>query len=208
MAEASAVIAKRKHLATTDFYHNKISELSIQISQQQKLSEGLGEVAQKQNLINELKRKGLAYDDAAVQKIIQLQKQLGSEKLKNENKKKIETLYDQALRAAGRKQYADEQQAIRQAQNVKGSILTDAEKEMTLKLLTLNRELSNLPMVSNSDFRDFTIRTNALTARGGFMSGVKVPDISQYQKQMVTNGNKSIALVQKIEAMLREIIGE
>lgn len=210
-ADASALYKAKKQDMQTQVQRNPVSDsiqaLSEQIQLQSLLNQGLEETAMKQRIINELKRKGLEYDQTTVDKLFNLQKQLGAEKLKSAQKTQAESLYEQALRVSGRVREADQKQAIRTAETAKGSALTDEEKAMTLKLLELSSELQKLsekPEIQG----DFAIRTNELTARGGFQTGVRIPDTTMYQKQIANNTGNHYSAVQRIETMLKEMIGQ
>lgn len=86
-ADASALYkAKKQDMQQTQVQRDPVSDsmqaLSEQIQLQSLLNQGLEETAMKQRIINELKRKGLEYDQTTVDKLFNLQKQLGAEKLK------------------------------------------------------------------------------------------------------------------------------
>ena len=116
-------------------------------------------------------------------------------------------MYEQALRVLGRNREADQKQAIRTAETAKGSALTDEEKAMTLKFLELSSELQKLSVKPEIQ-GDFAIRTNELTARGGFQTGVRIPDTTMYQKQIANNTGNHYSAVQRIETLLKEMIGQ
>lgn len=121
--------------------------------------------------------------------------------------KETQSLYIQALKAMGKTAEAAEKEALSKAETAKGSALTDEEKAMTLKFLELSSELQKLsekPEIQG----DFAIRTNELTARGGFQTGVRIPDTTMYQKQIANNTGNHYSAVQRIETMLKEMIGQ
>ena len=203
-AEAAAVLRKRQALESAKYYKEQISILQDHIAAQNQLASGMDEQAQRQRLINELKKRGLEHDEKSIQKILELNAALGSAKLKNSQVKEIESLYDRALRSVGRTKEADERKALAKAEETKGAPLSDEEKAATLKLLELT---SSLEKMSNQKVAgDFAIHTNALTARGGFQTGARVPDLSQYERQIAQNTQKHSEIVTRIEALLREVM--
>jgi hypothetical protein len=203
-AEAAAVLRKRQALESAKYYKEQISILQDQIAAQTRIASKMDEATQKQLLINELKKRGLSYDEASIQKILKLNEALGAAKLRKSQVKEIESLYDRALRSVGRTKEADERKALARAEETKGAPLSDGEKAATLKLLELT---SSLEKMSNQKVAgDFAIHTNALTARGGFQTGARVPDLSQYERQIAQNTQKHSEIVTRIEALLREVM--
>ena len=203
-AEAAAVLRKRQALESAKYYKEQISILQDQIAAQTRLASGMDEQAQRQRLINELKKRGLEHDEKSIQKILELNAALGSAKLKNSQVKEVESLYDRALRAVGRTKEADERKALARAEETKGSPLSEEEKAATLKLLELTSSLDK--MSDQKVTGDFAIKTNSLTARGGFQTGARVPDSSQYERQIAQNTQKHSEIVTRIETLLREVM--
>ena len=209
-ADASALYAAKKRDMQNQPQAQKadvsdyIQTLTEQLNLQSLLNQGLEETALKQKIINELKRKGLEHDQATIDKIVELQKQIGAEKLRGAQKKEIESLYDRALRSVGRTKEADERKALAKAEETKGAPLSDEEKAATLKLLELTSSLDK--MSDQKVTGDFAIKTNSLTARGGFQTGARVPDSSQYERQIAQNTQKHSEIVTRIEALLREVM--
>ena len=203
-AEATAILRKRQALESAQFYKEQITILQDQIAAQTRIASKMDEATQKQLLINELKKRGLSYDEASIQKILKLNEALGAAKLRKSQVKEIESLYDRALRAVGRTKEADERKALARAEEAKGSPLTDNEKAQTLKLVELTHSLENLG--NQKITGDFAIKTNSLTARGGFQGGAKVPDATQYNRQIAQNTQRHSDAVTRIERLLSEVM--
>ena len=205
--EAAEIIKGRQALASAAHYKEQIRSLSEQVQIQSLLAQGMDEAAQRQQILNELKRKGLSYDSASVDKILELNQKLGAIKLQNAQKKEAESLYGRALRLMGRKQEADESDALKRAKEQKGSELTDAEKASTLKLLHLTSQLEGL---GSTNRMDFAVQTNALTARGGFQTGVRSRDdaLTQYNNQMMNLSKNHLRVAEEIRQHLDNMMGD
>lgn len=205
--EAAEIIKGRQALASAAHYKEQIRSLSEQVQIQSLLAQGMDEAAKRQQILNELKRKGLSYDSASVDKILELNQKLGAIKLQNAQKKEAESLYGRALRLMGRKQEADESDALKRAKEQKGSELTDAEKASTLKLLHLTSQLEGL---GSTNRMDFAVQTNALTARGGFQTGVRSRDdaLTQYNNQMMNLSKNHLRVAEEIRQHLDNMMGD
>ena len=77
------------------------------------------------------------------------------------------------MQRAGYGQQAELEKALRNAEKQKGAALTDDEKKQV-------RTLANLQWRMNADdgpgLEKFELKTNSLTARGGFASGAVMPE--------------------------------
>ena len=168
------------------------------------MNQGLDEAAQRQQILNELKRKGLSYDSASVDKILELNQKLGAARLQAAQKKEAESLYGRALRVMGMNRQADERSALQKAREQKGSELTDAEKASTLKLLHLTSQLEEL---GSARRMDFAVQTNALTARGGFQLETKTDDnIARHNNMMMNLEKSQLRVVEEIRGALNSIL--
>ena len=177
--EAAEIIKKRQEVASQTYYKDTIKDLENQIQIQQMINQGKTEEAQRQQVINELKKRGLAYDEASVNRIMELNRQLGSLNLRNSQKKEAESLYNRALRSVGRSKEADEREALQRARDIKGRDLTKAEEQNTIALVNLTNRVTELSQELN--LGDLSIKTNDLTRRGGFQSGAAVPNVSRFE---------------------------
>lgn len=195
--KAKEIIKSRQQVASATYYKDTIQDLENQVQIQGMILEGKTEEAKRQQIINELKKRGLKYDEARVNRIMELNRQLGALNLRNSQKKEAESLYDRALRMAGRTKEADQSAALRRARDIKGSDLTKAEEKNTLAMVELTHSIQDLSRAFGLT-GDLSIRTNDLTRRGGFQSGAAVPNISRFELL-------SLERMQQINAMLRDI---
>ena len=205
-AEARVVVRQRRRLASTAHYQEQIRTLTEQIQIQSLINQGMDEAARKQQILNELKRKGLDYDKNSVDQILELNQRLNAARLRSAQKKEAESLYGRALRAMGKSKEADEHTALAKAKEQKGSALTAAEKETTLKLLHLTSKLENLGNLQNG--ADFAVKTNSLTARGGFQTGVRSDGMTQYNSQMMYLTKSQLRVAEEIRQQLNDIMGD
>ena len=198
-----AEIAARNQIEkrTEDYYSSTISNLEKQLEIQNLINAGKLEEAERQKIINDLERQGIAAD-ARVNTIMALQKQNAAAKLTQAQSQQAASLYDRALRAAGRGQEADTRAAIRQAEERKGGKLTDEERARTLELLKLSQQLDKLTGLNG--FGIMAIQTNNLTARGGFQTGAAAPDVDKYNRIIAENGKTMLSVVQRIETICRQ----
>ena len=98
------------------------------------------------------------------------------------------------------------EEALAKAKEQKGSALTAAEKETTLKLLHLTSKLENLGNLQNG--ADFAVKTNSLTARGGFQTGVRSDGMTQYNSQMMYLTKSQLRVAEEIRQQLNDIMGD
>ena len=204
--EAAEIIKGRQALASAAHYKEQIRSLSEQVQIQSLLAQGMDEAAQRQQILNELKRKGLSYDSASVDKILELNQKLGAIKLQNAQKKEAESLYGRALRVMGMNRQADEKSALQKAREQKGSDLTDAEKTATLNLVRLASKIESFS-AEQPDLADFAVKTNSLTARGGFQLETRTDDnISNHNNMMMNLEKSQLRVVEEIRWALNSIL--
>lgn len=151
----------------------QISESKKELEIQKLILNGKYKEAEALKLNNELKRQGVSasedqkkklQEQEEKQKALNLQKNLHAQSL---------SLKDQAMQRAGYGQQAELEKALRDAEKQKGSPLTNDEKKQV-------RTLANLQWRMNTDdgprLGNLDLKTNSLTARGGFASGVVMPE--------------------------------
>lgn len=203
--------AAKKYIAESMKNDREASGLSLQklIDQakeqqiiQDKRNRGLTEEADKLEFINNLRRQGFDVDsEAGKEKTEELYRQQRlakindfqegqlerSEELKFQAEQKLRTSEQQAIAAA-----------VRAANEAKikatGIGLTKPEREREEQIAKLNYKLNNLPQLN----LDVSAKTNALTARGGFASGIVRPQADQVNYQIMTNSKRQVALLEQI----------
>ena len=204
--------AAKKYIAESMKNDREASGLSLQklIDQakeqqiiQDKRNRGLTEEADKLEFINNLRRQGFDVDsEAGKEKAEELYRQQRlakindfqegqlerSEELKFQAEQKLRTSEQQAIAAA-----------VRAANEAKikatGIGLTKAEQKREEQIAKLKYKLDNLPQLN---LGDVSAKTNALTARGGFASGIVRPQADQVNYQIMTNSKRQVALLEQI----------
>lgn len=204
--------AAKKYIAESMKNDREASGLSLQklIDQakeqqiiQDKRNRGLTEEADKLEFINNLRRQGFDVDsEAGKEKTEELYRQQRlakindfqegqlerSEELKFQAEQKLRTSEQQAIAAA-----------VRAANEAKikatGIGLTKAEQKREEQIAKLKYKLDNLPQLN---LGDVSAKTNALTARGGFASGIVRPQADQVNYQIMANGKRQVALLEQI----------
>ena len=205
--EAELVLRQRRSALSTAYYQEQIRTLTEQIQIQNLINNGLDEAAKKQQILNELKRKGLDYDQNSVDQILELNQKLGATKLQASQKKEAENLYERALRVMGKDKEADERAALAKAKEQKGSDLTADEKAKTLKLVQLTSQLESFG--AGGSTADFAIRTNALTARGGFQMENRADDaLARHNYAMMNLERSQLRIAEDIKRILSDITGD
>lgn len=195
--EAEAAARAKIKEATESTVTGLENELKIQTL----INQGLTEEAAKLKAVEALRQKGIT-DAAAVEKITGLQGQLRGAKFAQVQREQSLSLYDRALRASGRGEQADIISAVQAAEKAKGGKLTGEEYDRVLNMAELAKSLEKA--ASGQNFGDLAIRTNSLTARGGFATGAVTPDADKYQRAQVEQGKQLVSIVGRIEKLCED----
>lgn len=200
--EAAEIIKARQKVASQTYYSGAIKDLENQIRIQQLINQEKTEEAERQRIIMELQKRGLVYDEASVNRNMELNRQLGSLNLRNSQKEEAHSLYTQSVRTTGRSKEAAEQSALRDAEKIKGGKLTDSEIEATKKLHNLTWEVQNMRA---PEFGDYSIQSNDLTSRGGFSGGAVTPDSEKIALETCNYNKRQAETAEKIMRFLEEL---
>ena len=190
--EAKAAQAKREA--------DIVSDLETQVKLQQLINAGLTEEAEKLKTVEALRKQGIT-DPAKVDKIYGLQESLREAKFAQVQKEQVKSLYERALQASGKGPDAVET-AIKAAEKAKGSSLSGEEAMRVEEMVSLAKSLESAAAAPN--FGDLAIRTNSLTARGGFATGAVAPDADKYARAQVEQGKQLVSIVGRIEKLCEE----
>lgn len=110
-------------------------------------------------------------------------------------------VYD-AMKKAGLSKEADRQKALDEAEKKRGAKLTENERNYVLSLADLSGQLS---AVTQPDLKGLEIRTNELTARGGFSTGAVVPDKDAVNKKIAENQKTTNDLLTQIKLAVQRL---
>jgi len=150
-------------------------------------------------LEHELKQKNLKLTEAEKQAILDNQKAQKALNFQISNRDSLQDLKWKYMEKSGQAKEASEQRAFRDAEQRKGGKLTDSERDATKKLFELSWNLQNM---RDQQFGDLSIKTNSLTARGGFQGAAAVPDTDKYNRSIDQTNKSMLNILQRIDARL------
>lgn len=196
----------RQQLKSDQFYENEIKLQKQQLHLQSLKNKGLDEEYARQKAIYDIQNRGLEVNEEAIRRQLALQRANADERFKGDQNKRAEELKFQAEQ----KLRTPEQQAIaaalRAAEAAKkaagGSSLTKPEREREEQIAKLNYKLNNLPQLN---LGDISTKTNALTARGGFASGIVRPPADRVNNQIMLNTQATNRLIQMVIGEIQKL---
>ena len=150
-----------------------------------------------------------------LQKSYALEKQISDVKKQQEQQQEQQqkqfnkSIHDQAFNLRGQimnqtgfgKEFA-QSAALKQARETKGSDLTENEKRSVLQLSEISWNLSNRRETS---LGDLSIKTNALTSRGGFRGGAAVNSPDRYNREIAQTSKTLLSTLQRIETLCKDM---
>lgn len=196
---------------SSDYYASSLEALNAEIQITKLKLKGLNEQAQKQQLINELKLKGLMVDEAEVDKILAKRRELAKlnkqiEQNKNAQnfnkglKGKGNDIVSQATKQVGLTQQIRRQEALKNAEKEKGAKLTDDE----IKKVEALADAQALMESNSYNFdKNLDIKTNQMTSRGGFASGAVSRQKWDVNNQIRDAQQQSNRILQDIKTILQ-----
>ena len=195
-----------RQLKSDQFYENEIKLQKQQLHLQSLKSKGLDEEYARQKAIYDIQNRGLEVNEEAIRRQLALQRANADERFKGDQNKRAEELKFQAEQ----KLRTPEQQAIaaalRAAEAAKkaagGGSLTKPEREREEQIAKLNYKLNNLPQLN---LGDISTKTNALTARGGFASGIVRPQADRVNNQIMLNTQATNRLIQTVIGEIQKL---
>ena len=188
-----------RQLKSDQFYENEIKLQKQQLHLQSLKNKGLDEEYARQKAIYDIQNRGLEVNEEAIRRQLALQRANADERFKGDQNKRAEELKFQAEQKLRTPEQQAVAAALRAAEAAKkaagGSSLTKPEREREEQIAKLNYKLNNL---SQLNLGDVSAKTNALTARGGFASGIVRPQADQVNYQIMTNSKRQVALLEQI----------
>lgn len=196
----------RQQLKSDQFYENEVKLQKQQLHLQSLKNKGLDEEYARQKAIYDIQNRGLKVNEEAIRRQIALQRANADERFKGDQNKRAEDLKFQAEQ----KLRTPEQQAIaaalRAAEAAKkaagGGSLTKPEREREEQIAKLNYKLNNLTQLN---LGDISAKTNALTARGGFASGIVRPQADRVNYQIMANTQATNRLIQTVIGEIQKL---
>ena len=195
-------------MKSDQFYENEIKLQKQQLHLQSLKNKGLDEEYARQKAIYDIQNRGLEVNEEAIRRQLALQRANADERFKGDQNKRAEELKFQAEQ----KLRTPEQQAIaaalRAAEAAKkaagGGSLTKPEREREEQIAKLKYKLNNLPL-PQLNLGDISTKTNALTARGGFASGIVRPPVDRVNNQIMANTQATNRLIQTVINELQKL---
>lgn len=166
---------------SSDYYASSLEALNAEIQITKLKLKGLNEQAQKQQLINELKLKGLMVDEAEVDKILEKRRQLAKLNKQLEEQNRVQQKKEQ-YSVSGKSLYDKVQQRLNpfgyeyrkrleEQQKKKGEALTKKQRNQIRKVVELEFKADKL-LNTKTDLSGLQTLSNELASRGGFTSSV------------------------------------
>lgn len=182
-----------------NYYDNQKTSLDNQLEYQKLLLQGRFDEAEKLKLINDLKRQGLIVEQKEVDLILQKQKALKQQKINDE----INSIGKNVLDRFPKSSSDIITQRIKDIEKANNISLSSDQKDKIEKLTKIQFQLGDLekikPNLSNLD-----IKTNQLTARGGFSTGaVVMADKDRINQQIANYNQRQANLLQQIKNILQ-----
>ncbi len=196
-AEKDAILEQRKAMKRQQS-KQMVDDAKEQVELNRMLLNGDYEAYEAEKLRIEAKQKGLQLTKEESEEIRKQRELLKQQKLQASNRDKAQDLKWQFMEKIGQGREASEQRALRDAEKTKGSKLTDSEIAATKKLHDLSWNMSN---IRDQQFGDLSIKTNSLTARGGFQGAAVVPDSDKYNREISMTNKTMLGILQRIESL-------
>lgn len=184
---------------SADFYAQQKSALDGQLQVQKLLLQGKYEEAEKQKLVNDLKKQGLKVDQKEVDLITKQKQALQGVQLDRSFKQQGLDLLD-SLKPKNR-QTAYEKR-VRQLEEQSGMKLTQQQKDKVRTLVDVEFKMKQMEELK-PDFSGLEVRTNEMTARGGFAGGSVAPDVDKVNMQIRDYQARSYQTLAQIRALLQ-----
>jgi len=181
--EKKKILEQREALQRQDVA-KQIAEAKEEVALQQLLVDGNYEAYEAEKLRLEMKRQGKQLTEEETKNLLEQQKALKEQNLRKNLQDQAYGLYGQTMERAGLGQEFAEQKALRDARKAKGGNLTGEETAMVKQLSELSYKMAN---TREASLGDTSIKTNSLTARGGFAGGAKLPETDKIQTSSSLN---------------------
>lgn len=110
-----------------------------------------------------------------------------------------------AMQRAGLGREAEQEKALRDAEKTKGAKLTQEESALVQKLAELNYTMQNPGRTALDTIGGAEIKTNSLTARGGFSGGAVAPDKDRINRAIEGYNKRMAAQLEAANRLLGEI---
>ena len=156
-------------------------------------------------LEKEIRAANLGLTEEELETVRKIQKERNQVSLQTHFSEQGRDLLDNARRMTGRGLQVDYQNAIRAAEQAKRGKLDVAETDYVRQLVDLTRELNNA--AKNNPMRgamDLSIKTNDLTARGGFAGGAVAVSPEKVNQSILNEVKSTAKALRNIESAVNK----
>lgn len=197
-----------RQLKSDQFYENEIKLQKQQLHLQSLKNKGLDEEYARQKAIYDIQNRGLEVNEEAIRRQLALQRANADERFKGDQNKRAEELKFQAEQKLRTPEQQAVAAALRAAEAAKkaagGDSLTEPERKREEQIAKLKYKLNNLPL-PQLNLGDISTKTNALTARGGFASGIVRPPADRVNNQIMLNTQATNRLIQMVIGEIQKL---
>ena len=176
------------------FYQQTKEDLQVELKAEKLRLQGRFEEANMLKFLNDLKRQGIIKDQEEIKKIMQLKNEMGKLSIDKALSQQGESLIDRLMPKNKQREF---QRRLKALQQQTGKTLSDEQKNTLRKLIDYEAKLNN-PL----RFGDLSIKTNELTARGGFQGGAWAPNAMQINKSIANYANQQVNLLREIKTTI------
>ena len=153
-------------------------------------------------LEKELKDQNLKLSEEETRELLEQRKALKDLNLRKNLQDQAFGLYGQAMEHAGLVLEFTEQKALRDAEKAKGGKLSGDETAMVKQLSELSYKMAN---TRERQLGDTSVKTNSLTARGGFAGGGKLPESDKINREIANTNKQQLEQMKQITAICEKL---
>ena len=178
---------------SNQFYKNTKEDLENELKVEKLKLQGRFEEANMLQFIHNLKRQGLVQDDKEIQKIMQIKNEMGQLSIDKALSQEGESIIDRLMPKNKQREF---QRRLKALQEQTGQTFSEKQKDTLRKLIDYEHQINPLR------FGDLSIKTNELTARGGFAGGAYMPDTAQVTKSIANYAGQQVNLLRQIKTTI------
>ena len=182
-----------------NFYAAENSAMDFQLKLQNLKLQGKFKEIQLLQLQKKLEDQGLIQDKKKINELLKKQQQFNRKNVDLSLRNQAENMYAQFFQDDRQFQL---QKRIRDLEQANGVSLTDSQKKDVETLFDLEEKLKNISKFK-LNLSGMDIKTNDLTARGGFQTGAVLPDIVSINKSIRDYSAKTSQTINEIKNILK-----
>lgn len=198
--QVDSFVDKKMNLDRKKYLAEQTKTLEKQIQLEQMKLDGKFDEIERQKLLNDLEEKKIALDSKQVDMLLKKQKELKALQFQADIKNQGENLL-QSINSRINKKQAETDKRIKDYEAKYGK-LTEQQKKKVKSIVSIEFDLEKLQK-EKPDFSNREIKTNALTARGGFASGAVVPDKNEVNNQIKNINERQTKILVQIKNILQ-----